>query len=849
MSPLSLVLALWLTSDSLHRNLIDHLNAEIGLGTITSPSSAKKWLMGTFLYVRLKDNPEHYKIEGDAPGRDLEERLENICEKGLALLQQNDLIRSTPKLQCSEFGDAMARYYVQFGTMQTFMAMGSKSKISEILSAISQAAEFKDVRLRAGEKTAYKNLNKHGSIKFPIPVNIDLSAHKVSLVIQSTLGCIDLPAEDQKHRPDYNSAKAIIFQHVHRLIRCIVDCQLYLEDAVSTRNALMLARSLGAQVWDDSPLHMKQLEGVGPVAVRKLVLVGIKTIEELDASDAHRIETAVSRNPPFGAQLQAKVKAFPKLRVSIKSVGEPIVKEGEYVKVNAKAEIGFLNENVPLSFNRKPVYVCLVLETSDGRLVHFARISAKKLGKGEDVLFSAQLVSPTQSIRAYVMCDQIAGTLRHANLTPNVAPGMFTTMKAPENAPTGRPIPENESNCSKRRASANPAYASPGGKADEFEDDDLDDADFVMAEAGFRDIDEFEHNSKAPAHREPKRRKTDTIEHSKETWQPQQLANGKWACNHPCKDKSQCKHLCCREGLDKRPKPPKSKEDHKASEADADTKQPRLNLPVSKKTPANPAKQAPAPLSRKTDKSKEASSLNRLHGRIQPATAAIALPRLGRAKPSVNGTVPRSNSSTHSRLSFIQAAKDVENEDGSDYGTVPFESDDLPEIERLVRSRPDPHADHAEVFDDEMLDTTETEQGVASRLPDFHADQNDTGDVDLSLFTDPRSDLDDTLVRFHDPLDCFDETGANGGMPTESPEMTTANDARSIFVEGSPDPVLQDYTMPTEQHGEVEAVLDHITDGNLVVQDAALKVPPRSPDAGEKFFAEFFGTELFNYIG
>ncbi|THH28500.1 hypothetical protein EUX98_g5688 [Antrodiella citrinella] len=31
------------------------------------------------------------------------------------------------------------------------------------------------------------------------------------------------------------------------------------------------------------------------------------------------------------------------------------------------------------------------------------------------------------------------------------------------------------------------------------------------------------------------------------------LANGKFACNHLCKDKTKCKHLCCREGLDRPP--------------------------------------------------------------------------------------------------------------------------------------------------------------------------------------------------------------------------------------------------------------------------------------------------------
>jgi len=308
----------------LHKNLIDHLNAEICLGTITSAATARKWLSGTFLYVRLKDNPEHYKIDGKATARNLDERLDSICSKAIDLLNEHDLARITPNLGCTEFGDAMSRYYVQFETMKILLALPPKAKTSEILSAIAQAVEFKEVRFKSGEKLTYRELNKNISIRFPIPVNLDAPAHKVSLVIQSVLGGVDLPTEDVTQRLDHTAAKIIIFQNVHRLVRCIIDCQLYLEDAVTARNALALARSMGAQVWDDSPLHMKQLEGIGMVYVRKLVAAGIQTIDAIENTEQHRLEHILSRNPPFGLQLHDQARAFPKLRVSLKVIGEPV---------------------------------------------------------------------------------------------------------------------------------------------------------------------------------------------------------------------------------------------------------------------------------------------------------------------------------------------------------------------------------------------------------------------------------------------------------------------------------------------------------------------------------------------
>lgn len=41
---------------------------------------------------------------------------------------------------------------------------------------------------------------------------------------------------------------------------------------------------------------------------------------------------------------------------------------------------------------------------------------------------------------------------------------------------------------------------------------------------------------------------------------PVQLPNGRWSCNHKCKDKEGCKHQCCKTGMDRPPKKPESKQ-------------------------------------------------------------------------------------------------------------------------------------------------------------------------------------------------------------------------------------------------------------------------------------------------
>jgi ATP-dependent DNA helicase HFM1/MER3 len=120
----------------LHLNLIDHMNAEIGLGTIRDLDSARKWLTGTFLYVRLQQNPAYYKLEGSRSGQCIQEQVDDICSRDITLLKEHNLASGEEYFRCTELGHAMARYYVQFETMRVFLGLQPKSTLSEIVSRI-----------------------------------------------------------------------------------------------------------------------------------------------------------------------------------------------------------------------------------------------------------------------------------------------------------------------------------------------------------------------------------------------------------------------------------------------------------------------------------------------------------------------------------------------------------------------------------------------------------------------------------------------------------------------------------------------------------------------------------------
>jgi len=62
----------------LHFQLIEYLNAELALGSINDISQAISWLKSSFLYVRMKGNPERYGLAKGSTERDVERKLEGM---------------------------------------------------------------------------------------------------------------------------------------------------------------------------------------------------------------------------------------------------------------------------------------------------------------------------------------------------------------------------------------------------------------------------------------------------------------------------------------------------------------------------------------------------------------------------------------------------------------------------------------------------------------------------------------------------------------------------------------------------------------------------------------------------
>ncbi|KAG9245580.1 Sec63 Brl domain-containing protein [Calycina marina] len=529
---------------TLHLNLIEHLNSEVGLGTIKDLYTAERWLAGTFLSVRMRMNPDYYNLDGVQPGGDTDQQLRLVCERDLKLLQDFQLVSPDQTFSCTEYGNAMSRYMVSFETMKLLLSLPKFSKTEEILQLICQGSELQDLRLKANEKKVLAEINKSPFIKFPIKGSITTTPQKISLIIQAQLGGVDFP--DIKNasniKKQFATEKCVVFERVQRLVRCVADCHAYDRDAISTRHALGLARSIAAEYWESSNLQLRQITSIGPQTNRKLDSKGISSVEKFASLDTAAIERLMGRNPPYGRKMLDIVVGFPLLTITAEVQGILKLSSGQNPKVKLKVCLGYSNNKIPV-WNKKRPSLTLMAETSDGTLVYYWRGNISKLEKGLDIRFIVELCGPGDEVTFQIACDEIVGTVQSCKVKPDVPESAFPSPKSVQRSPK----------------SAEATGATHQKEADEFGGEDFSEKELIEAVKDadattdygsdtFVDLDEIKI---APSSTESKKPPT------AETLDSYQMANGRWSCNHACqggnlrKNGQVCKHKCCAEGLDK----------------------------------------------------------------------------------------------------------------------------------------------------------------------------------------------------------------------------------------------------------------------------------------------------------
>ncbi|KAF9495867.1 P-loop containing nucleoside triphosphate hydrolase protein [Pleurotus eryngii] len=508
----------------LHANLSEHLNSEVALGTITDLTSANIWLRGSFLFQRIQQNPKFYAL-GKEDNQTWEERVAEMVMQSINKLQETQLVDydaiegRAGGLASTEFGDIMSKFYIRQTTMALILALPNKTTLREILEALSAAEEFSDVKLRASEKTPLNKLRTHNDIRFSIK-RLDKPADKVFLLLQAILGGISLNSPEYKSADSQPNLEALgIFRHISRIARALVEVAIVKKLGSQVKCGLEVLRCLTAKAWEDRPVVLRQIEQIGEKSLKVLAEHGVVSIDSLRVQDTLRIETLLNRRPPFGLDLMNSLKSFPQYFIKLKEIGTSMYGGESQVEVRMLIECGLKAEWIkPKSGRHKTSgasMTSILTVTSDMEFIDYRRIPTSLLDESKTFEVTAQLDKPSQSILVYIASESLAGVGIIESYKPNIPVQEFPTVNT-------RPLTAVEQDLV--GLDDDPDFWNMA-----IDDDEKEDLRPVVVKDLTRDRTSGQQPNPSP----PKAPDTP----------PKKMPNGKFQCNHTCKDKFKCRHL------------------------------------------------------------------------------------------------------------------------------------------------------------------------------------------------------------------------------------------------------------------------------------------------------------------
>lgn len=146
-------------------SLVEHLNAEIALEYITNVTIAVEWLESTYLFARMKSNPEAYHLSvRDMEPERLTDILTEMISRNLKQLQAQGLILLTNRdydIEPTPLGKIMANFCLSLDTMNSFLQVPKAASMNDIFNTlISLRDVLQDLHLRTNEKKVLRQISE-----------------------------------------------------------------------------------------------------------------------------------------------------------------------------------------------------------------------------------------------------------------------------------------------------------------------------------------------------------------------------------------------------------------------------------------------------------------------------------------------------------------------------------------------------------------------------------------------------------------------------------------------------------------------------------------------------------------
>ncbi|KMT18211.1 hypothetical protein BVRB_2g023810 isoform B [Beta vulgaris subsp. vulgaris] len=432
--------------------ITEHLTAEIVQLTIPDISRAIEWMKCSYLYVRMKKNPENYAVPKGISRERIERHMQDICVEKVNELSRNEMIWTDEDgflLKPLEPGRLMTKYYLKFDTMKYIMQTQSNCSLEDALHIVCRAEELAWIQLRRNEKKLLNDVNtdKDGRLRFHIlgdkgkkNKRIQTREEKIFVLVNDCLTGDPL-VHDLSLSQDANS----VCSNGCRIAKCMKEYFIFRKNYKGALNSIALAKSLHHKLWDDSPFLLKQLPGIGMVTAKALHSMGIISFETLADADPRRIEIVASRKFPFGDHIKESLLSLPpkvdmnieategqrqgkpKLAVTLTRLTEARSNKRHY----ADMVVGLEEENVIIYHEKISPYHTTVVLPSDqqGKLTVKADLIFEEF-LGIDLHHKVELIKETNSNAAVRLGTKRSSLLPPAEVSPHKATTKGSTKPA-----------------------------------------------------------------------------------------------------------------------------------------------------------------------------------------------------------------------------------------------------------------------------------------------------------------------------------------------------------------------------------------------------------------------------------
>lgn len=372
------------------KKLIDNLNAEIALGTVTSVPEAIAWMGYSYLFVRMKRNPTAYGIEWAEIERDpnLVQRRRDLIIRAARVLQQSQMIifnETTEELRSKDVGRIASQFYVLQTSVEIFNTMmRPQATEADVLKMISMSGEFDNITSRDSEEKELMRL-KDSAAPCDIEGGIGTQQGKTNVLLQSYISKANL--EDFTLVSD----TAYVAQNAARICRALFMIALNRRWGFQCLVLLSMCKSIEKRVWPyEHPFHQFDLP---QSVIRQLDEKGsTASIESLRDMESAEIGSLV-HNQKMGGVIGKLLDNFP--TVSVEAEIAPLNRDVLRVKLFITPEFRWNDRH----HGKSESYWIWVENSETSEIYHheYFILSRRKLYDDHELSFTIPLSDPLPS--------------------------------------------------------------------------------------------------------------------------------------------------------------------------------------------------------------------------------------------------------------------------------------------------------------------------------------------------------------------------------------------------------------------------------------------------------------------